>query len=642
MLLRSLFALPRRSLVETSLLFSRAGSIMSGWSYCARAVLAFGALLLVACGDDPQVPSTAAAVTGSTFTGRVSVVLQQAPSVKVTDQRGKSIKGLLVRWRVTSGGGRVSSDTARTDGGGVSSSGGWVLGPGAGTQTLEATAEGLPPTVFTATAVPGPLTQAIATSGNNQVAEVNTDVPVALAVRATDQYGNGIPGLAVTFAVAQGTGSVDGATQVTNADGVATATAWRLGTFAGPQRVRATIVDAVNGVSASAEFSAQGQAAAASDLIKIAGDNQVGTFGNAAATPPGVRVVDIWGNGVGNVPVLFTPGANSGTVSSAQTSSDPANGSAFVGAWTFGTTAPSQTLIATSPSLPGKSVTFTAAVSSSQFDIDVRFAGAVANPVVRQAFLTAAAKWKTVIVGDLHRTIVNDPAGACDSWLPAINETINDVVIFARIDSIDAGGDSTGNVLGFAGPCSVNPNTQLTTYGLMQFDEYDLNELLSDGSLVDVIVHEMGHVLGIGTLWNRPGRQLLNGPGTSDPHFSGTTARAQFAAVNTSIYSGLAVPVENSGGDGTRDSHWREGVLRNELMTGFLNRGSNPLSRISVGSLQDMGYTVNLAAADGYSFVASLFRFPANVRDTRRMYKDIRTGGISTVGADGRSARERN
>ena len=615
---------------------------MSGWSYCARAVLAFGALLLVACGDDPQVPSTAAAVTGSTFTGRVSVVLQQAPSVKVTDQRGKSIKGLLVRWRVTSGGGRVSSDTARTDVSGVSSSGGWVLGSGAGTQTLEATVEGLPPTVFTATAVPGPLTQAIVTGGNNQVAEVNTDVPVALAVRATDQYGNGIPGLAVTFAVVQGTGSVVGASQATNADGVATATAWRLGTFAGLQRVRATIVDAVNGVSASAEFSAQGQAAAASDLIKIAGDSQVGTFGNAAPIPPGVRVVDIWGNGVGNVPVLFTPGANSGTVSSAQTSSDPANGSAFVGAWTFGTTAPSQTLIATSPSLPGKSVTFTAAVSSSQFDIDVRFVGAVANPVVRQAFLTAAAKWKTVIVGDLHRTIVNNAAGACESWIPAINETMNDVVIYARVDSIDAAGDSTGNVLGQAGPCAANSGTRLTAYGLMEFDEYDLDELVAEGSLVDVIVHEMGHVLGIGTLWNFGGRSLLVGAGSTEPYFQGTAARTQFLSLNSATYSGTPVPVENSGGGGTRDSHWRESILRSELMTGFLNRGSNPLSRISVGSLQDMGYTVNIAAADGYSFAASLYRFPVDGGATRRMHKDVKRLPLVEIDDKGRATRVRN
>jgi hypothetical protein len=62
------------------------------------------------------------------------------------------------------------------------------------------------------------------------------------------------------------------------------------------------------------------------------------------------------------------------------------------------------------------------------------------------------------------------------------------------------------------------------------------------------------------------------------------------------------VPVEGNGGDGTADSHWRESVLANELMTGFLGPGTvNPLSRITVASMADLGYTVNIAAADPYA-----------------------------------------
>lgn len=612
---------------------------MSSRSYCARVVLAVAALVFTACGDDPQVPTAAAAQSGTTFSGRVSVVLQQAPSVRITDQKGKSIKGLLVRWRVTSGGGRVSSDTARTDGTGVASSGGWVLGTAAGTQTLEATVDGLPPTVFTATATPGPLSQAVVASQNNQVAEVNSDVTTPPAVRALDQYGNPIAGLPVTFAVVQGTGSVTAANQVTNALGVATVGAWRLGTDAGPQRIRATVIDEGVGTSASADFSAVAQAGAPFNLVKIAGDNQAGTFGNAVPVPPGVRVIDVWGNGVGNVPVLFTPGANSGTVSSALVSTDPANGTAFVGAWTLDNSAATQTLVATSSSLPGKSATFAATAGASQFDIDVRFVGTVTNPAVRQAFLTAAAKWRTVIVGDMHRTIVNSAAGSCDGWIPAINETINDVVIFARIDSIDGRGDSTGNILGQAGPCAVNEGTRLTAYGLMEFDEYDMDQLLAEGSLVDVIIHEMGHVLGVGTLWNFGGRSLLTGRGTADPYFNGAAARTQFLTLNTTTFSGTPVPVENSGGGGTRDAHWRENILRNELMTGFLNAGSNPLSRISVGSLEDMGYVVNLGAADGYSFTAALYRFPVDGGNARRLHSDVKSLPLVSIDARGRATR---
>lgn len=613
---------------------------MSGRSYWRGAAVA-SALLLAACGDDPQVPTAAAAVESVSLAGRVSVVLQQAPSVRVTDKKGKSIKGLLVRWRVTSGGGRVSSDTVRTDVGGVASSGGWVLGSKAGTQTLEASVDGLPPTVFTATASPGPLTTMVIASPENQVAPVATRLPTAPAVRAEDSYGNPIAGVRVAFSVLQGNGTIVGATQTTGATGVATVQEWTLGTTAGVQRLRATGTDDANGTTASVDITASARPGPATQLVKIAGDNQGGSFGSPAPIPPGVRVADAYGNGVGNIPVVFTPGPNSGTVSSGMVSSDPANGSAFVGAWTLGPTATTQMLLATSPSLPGLQTTFTANVGTSQFDIEVRFVGTVANPAVRQAFLTAAAKWKQVIVGDLQRTNVNRAAGACDSWIPAINETINDVVIFARVTAIDSAGGPGGNILGQAGPCAVNSSTRLTAYGLMEFDEYDMDQLLAEGSLSDVIVHEMGHVLGIGTLWNF-GRSLLTGEGGTDPYFVGPMGRTQFAALNTAAYSGTPVPVENSGGAGTRDSHWRENVLRNELMTGFLNRGSNPLSRISAGSLQDMGYTVNLSAADGYSFTASLYRFPVDGADARRLHNDVKAVPLDMIDATGRVTRVRN
>ena len=61
------------------------------------------------------------------------------------------------------------------------------------------------------------------------------------------------------------------------------------------------------------------------------------------------------------------------------------------------------------------------------------------------------------------------------------------------------------------------------------------------------------------------------------------------------------VPVENTGGPGTADSHWRETVFRNEMMTGFVGPSGNPLSRMTVASLQDLGYVVDLNAAEPYS-----------------------------------------
>ena len=41
------------------------------------------------------------------------------------------------------------------------------------------------------------------------------------------------------------------------------------------------------------------------------------------------------------------------------------------------------------------------------------------------------------------------------------------------------------------------------------------------------------------------------------------------------------------GEPGTVDAHWRELVFDNELMTGFINFGTNPLSGVTVSSLAD-------------------------------------------------------
>jgi hypothetical protein len=46
-------------------------------------------------------------------------------------------------------------------------------------------------------------------------------------------------------------------------------------------------------------------------------------------------------------------------------------------------------------------------------------------------------------------------------------------------------------------------------------------------------------------------------------------------------------------------------VFTNELMTGWANSGTLPLSRVTIGSLQDIGYAVNYAAADLFTPSAS-------------------------------------
>ncbi len=124
-----------------------------------------------------------------------------------------------------------------------------------------------------------------------------------------------------------------------------------------------------------------------------------------------------------------------------------------------------------------------------------------------------------------------------------------------------------------------------------------------DGSLFNVIVHEMAHVIGIGTLWKE--HQLVKGSGTNNPLFIGEYARIEYGQL-TGSPTPLDVPIANTGGAGTREAHWREDVFQFELMTGFLNAGINPLSKLTIASLRDIGYEVNYNAADPYQIPSNL------------------------------------
>src|SRR5437773_1724307 len=81
--------------------------------------------------------------------------------------------------------------------------------------------------------------------------------------------------------------------------------------------------------------------------------------------------------------------------------------------------------------------------------------------------------------------------------------------------------------------------------GLMSFDTADLAKMEADSTLNDVITHEMGHVLGIGTIWDLKG--LLRRGGTSNPTFAGVGAMEEYRVLRGAGRR-RRVPVENSGG----------------------------------------------------------------------------------------------
>ena len=170
--------------------------------------------------------------------------------------------------------------------------------------------------------------------------------------------------------------------------------------------------------------------------------------------------------------------------------------------------------------------------------------------------------------------------------------TLTDIRIEVSISPIDG----PSGVLGQAGPTVLRPGDGLPAVGVMAFDTADTDELAATGRLRDVILHEMAHVLGFGTLWTRQG--LVAGSGTADPRFVGRAAMREWAALDPE--GGQAVPIANTGGAGTREGHWRELIFGDELLTGFLSGDARPLSRLSVAAFEDMGYEVDYAAADPF------------------------------------------
>jgi hypothetical protein len=134
----------------------------------------------------------------------------------------------------------------------------------------------------------------------------------------------------------------------------------------------------------------------------------------------------------------------------------------------------------------------------------------------------------------------------------------------------------------------------------MSFDVADLARLPADGTLVDVLTHELGHGLGFGT--TRKHKALISGETSYNPTFAGDAAMAEYQALRGGGRP-RRVPVEDTGGPDTRGGHWREALPPRELMAcaSWPPAERAPLSWLTAASLADLGYQVNLDGAEPYT-----------------------------------------
>lgn len=129
---------------------------------------------------------------------------------------------------------------------------------------------------------------------------------------------------------------------------------------------------------------------------------------------------------------------------------------------------------------------------TASYDIDLRYVPGTDPPAeVRQRLKEAAARWERVIVGDLPAMQVTEPAPfECERvTAPPMDEEVDDLVVWIEIGPLDG----PSGIGGWGDVCRTRTN-HLPLVASILFDEEDfIGETLA--------AHEIGHAVGIGTVW---------------------------------------------------------------------------------------------------------------------------------------------
>jgi len=191
------------------------------------------------------------------------------------------------------------------------------------------------------------------------------------------------------------------------------------------------------------------------------------------------------------------------------------------------------------------------------------------------------------------------------------NESWNGLRLNSNSD-LDIFNDPNSNTIASCGIVfSVNIDSSVKIQPLsfvLNINDFYKNQFTSE-DWVNILTHELGHALGIGTLWQSsyqsqgavpPIDNFLNGLFYS----SGQVGYNNI--INDSSYN--KIPLESSGGTGTNSAHWENDFrsssapgadgknypgVQNELMVGFINPISNGgmiISQLSIQTLVDFGF----------------------------------------------------
>ncbi len=182
-------------------------------------------------------PDAIIIVSGDGQIGQVGRLLDEDLSIQVVDRDDNGISGVLVRFRITEGRGRLSRNSDRTDPDGYAEIG---FTPTADGETVvEAYSTGLSSAFFTITTGEPPA-DIVKISGDTQSGSPGARLANPFVVEVVDENEDPVSGVTVNFAVTAGGGSVSPSSATTNASGRAQ-TRLTLGDEPGDNRVAARV-----------------------------------------------------------------------------------------------------------------------------------------------------------------------------------------------------------------------------------------------------------------------------------------------------------------------------------------------------------------------------------------------------------------
>ena len=350
----------------------------------------------------------------------------------------------------------------------------------------------------------------------------------------------------------------------------------------------------------------------------LAGNGQTGAVSTTLGTTVQVKALDAAGAPLAGDTILFIAGTG-GAQLTGTTAVTNAAGIATLGGFTLGRCAGPNVVYAKSKRTANVSavISATGTGGAAGYCIEMLFTSEP-DPVLRAAAEAAAVKWGAILnaTSFAPETLNLDPA-----TLPANEQKCANISVplvptrivkglLILVELVAIPNPSPGLVtLGQAGPCYIRIPGNLTVMGGLRLNADYLINNLNATQRQDVVTHEMGHVLGYGTLWDAPLNLITNPINTSGPTaqplpgFVGSNARARWTLMGGPA-SPASVPVEGCGGGGTVNGHWRESSFGDEMMTGYISApggGRNPLSALTIASMADMGYSVDMAQAEAFT-----------------------------------------